>query len=97
MPTLKNALMTQDLKCIAGSGMFTGGRVLTYLKQLIDVFFNIGLVGWFFRQKEPRGRQPNWKGAHKLSFSANNYPSKQNHHLESHRPRRSRMRINAFG
>ncbi|AUC81157.1 MBL fold metallo-hydrolase RNA specificity domain-containing protein [Lacinutrix sp. Bg11-31] len=51
---------------IAGSGMVTGGRVLTYLKQLIDnPTTTILLVG--YQAEGTRGRQL-LEGAHELKF-----------------------------
>jgi metallo-beta-lactamase family protein len=51
---------------IAGSGMVTGGRVLTYLKQLIDkTSTNVLLVG--YQAEGTRGRQL-LEGAHELKF-----------------------------
>ncbi|MCM4173287.1 MBL fold metallo-hydrolase [Arenibacter sp. TNZ] len=67
---------------IAGSGMVTGGRVLTYLKQLIDVSStSVLLVG--FQAEGTRGRQL-LEGAHELKFFGKYYPVKAKiHHLES--------------
>ncbi|MFT6838985.1 MAG: metallo-beta-lactamase family protein, partial [Sediminicola sp.] len=51
---------------IAGSGMVTGGRVLTYLKQLIDEpSTTVLLVGYM--AEGTRGRQL-LEGAHELKF-----------------------------
>lgn len=67
---------------IAGSGMVTGGRVLTYLKQLIDEpNTSILLVG--YQAEGTRGRQL-LEGAHELKFFGRYYPVKaQIHHIES--------------
>lgn len=67
---------------IAGSGMITGGRVLTYLKQLIDEpTTTVLLVG--FQAEGTRGRQL-LEGAHELKFFGRYYPVKaQVDHLES--------------
>ncbi len=67
---------------IAGSGMVTGGRVLTYLKQLIDFHTtNVLLVG--YQAEGTRGRQL-LEGAHELKFFGKYYPVKANiQHLES--------------
>jgi metallo-beta-lactamase family protein len=67
---------------IAGSGMVTGGRVLTYLKQLIDVpSTQILLVG--FQAEGTRGRQL-LDGAYELKLFGKYYPVKAKlHHLES--------------
>ncbi|RFN60248.1 MBL fold metallo-hydrolase RNA specificity domain-containing protein [Marixanthomonas ophiurae] len=67
---------------IAGSGMVTGGRVLTYLKQLIDQSTtNILLVG--YQAEGTRGRQL-LEGAHELKFFGKYYPVKASvHHVES--------------
>lgn len=67
---------------IAGSGMVTGGRVLTYLKQLIDEpNTTILLVG--FQAEGTRGRQL-LEGAHELKFFGKYYPIKAAvHHIES--------------
>lgn len=67
---------------IAGSGMITGGRVLTYLKQLIDEpTTTVLLVG--FQAEGTRGRQL-LEGAHELKFFGKYYPVKaQVDHLES--------------
>ncbi|MAL60329.1 MAG: MBL fold metallo-hydrolase [Flavobacteriaceae bacterium] len=67
---------------IAGSGMVTGGRVLTYLKQLIDEpNTSILLVG--YQAEGTRGRQL-LEGAHEIKFFGNYYPVKAEiHHLES--------------
>ncbi|MCM4153403.1 MBL fold metallo-hydrolase [Arenibacter sp. N53] len=67
---------------IAGSGMVTGGRVLTYLKQLIDVAStSVLLVG--FQAEGTRGRQL-LEGAHELKLFGKYYPVKAKiHHLES--------------
>lgn len=67
---------------IAGSGMVTGGRVLTYLKQLIDVTSTtILLVG--YQAEGTRGRQL-LEGTHELKLFGKYYPVKANiKHLES--------------
>ena len=67
---------------IAGSGMVTGGRVLTYLKQLIDEpTTTILLVG--YQAEGTRGRQL-LEGAHEIKFFGKYYPVKaEAHHLES--------------
>ena len=67
---------------IAGSGMVTGGRVLTYLKQLIDKpTTTILLVG--FQAEGTRGRQL-WEGAHELKIFGKYYPVKAGiHRIES--------------
>jgi len=67
---------------IAGSGMVTGGRVLTYLKQLIDEpSTSILLVG--YQAEGTRGRQL-LEGAHEIKFYGKYYPVKAEvHHLES--------------
>ncbi|MDV7138437.1 MBL fold metallo-hydrolase [Maribacter sp. TH_r10] len=67
---------------IAGSGMVTGGRVLTYLKQLIDVESTIVLlVG--YQAEGTRGKQL-LEGAHELKLFGKYYPVKARiEHLES--------------
>jgi len=67
---------------IAGSGMVTGGRVLTYLKQLIDEpSTSILLVG--YQAEATRGRQL-LEGAYELKFFGKYYDVKaQIHHIES--------------
>jgi len=67
---------------IAGSGMVTGGRVLTYLKQLIDVpSTTILLVG--YQAEGTRGRQL-LEGTHELKLFGKYYPVKAKiRHLES--------------
>jgi metallo-beta-lactamase family protein len=67
---------------IAGSGMVTGGRVLTYLKQWIDLpSTSVLLVG--FQAEGTRGRQL-LEGAHELKLFGKYYPVKGKvHHLES--------------
>ncbi len=67
---------------IAGSGMVTGGRVLTYLKQLIDnPTTNILLVG--YQAEGTRGRQL-LEGTHELKFFGKYYPVNASvHHIES--------------
>ena len=59
---------------IAGSGMVTGGRILTYLQQLIDQpLTTILLVG--FQAEGTRGRQLK-DGAHEIRFFGKYYPVK---------------------
>jgi metallo-beta-lactamase family protein len=59
---------------IAGSGMVTGGRVLTYLKQLIDESSTtVLLVG--YQAEGTRGRQL-LDGAHEIRFFGKYYPVK---------------------
>lgn len=59
---------------IAGSGMVTGGRVLTYLKQLIDEHTTtVLLVG--YQAEGTRGRQLQ-EGAHEIKFFGKYYPVK---------------------
>ncbi|MCM4163437.1 MULTISPECIES: MBL fold metallo-hydrolase RNA specificity domain-containing protein [unclassified Arenibacter] len=67
---------------IAGSGMVTGGRVLTYLKQWIDLPSTfVLLVG--FQAEGTRGRQL-LEGAYELKLFGKYYPVKGKvHHLES--------------
>jgi len=67
---------------IAGSGMVTGGRVLTYLKQLVgEPETSILLVG--FQAEGTRGRLL-LEGAHELKLFGKYYPIKASiHHLES--------------
>ncbi|HSM62960.1 MAG TPA: MBL fold metallo-hydrolase [Gillisia sp.] len=67
---------------IAGSGMVTGGRVLTYLQQLIDKpETSVLLVG--FQAEGTRGRQL-LEGAHEIKFFGKYYPIKAKiHHDES--------------
>jgi metallo-beta-lactamase family protein len=67
---------------IAGSGMVTGGRVLTYLKQMIDkTNTTVLLVG--YQAEGTRGRQL-LEGAHELKFFGKYYPVKAEiHHIES--------------
>ena len=67
---------------IAGSGMVTGGRVLTYIKQLADKeSTTILLVG--FQAEETRGRKL-LEGATELKIYGNYIPIKAKvHHLES--------------
>lgn len=67
---------------IAGSGMVSGGRVLTYLKQLIDLTTTtILLVG--YQAEGTRGRQL-LEGVHELKLFGKYYPVKANiKHLES--------------
>jgi metallo-beta-lactamase family protein len=57
---------------IAGSGMVTGGRVLTYLKQLIDEpTTTVLLVG--YQAEGTRGRQLQ-EGVHEIRFFGKYYP-----------------------
>ena len=67
---------------IAGSGMVTGGRVLTYMKQLIDEPTTIILmVG--YQAEGTRGRQL-LEGAHELKFFGKYFPVKATvEHIES--------------
>ena len=67
---------------IAGSGMVTGGRVLTYLKQLIDFeSTTILIVG--YQAEGTRGRRL-LEGAHELKLFGKYYPVKAKvAHLES--------------
>ena len=67
---------------IAGSGMVTGGRVLTYLSQLIDKSnTTILLVG--YQAEGTRGRQL-LEGARELKFFGKYHPVKAEiHHIES--------------
>lgn len=59
---------------IAGSGMVTGGRVLTYLQQLIDEpSTTVLLVG--YQAEGTRGRQLQ-EGTHKIKFFGKYYPVK---------------------
>lgn len=67
---------------IAGSGMVTGGRVLTYLKQMIDkANTSVLLVG--YQAEGTRGRQL-LEGAYELKFFGKYYPVKaQIDHIET--------------
>ncbi len=67
---------------IAGSGMVTGGRVLTYLKQLVDIpSTTILLVG--YQAEGTRGRQL-LEGTHEIKLFGKYYPVKAKiQHLES--------------
>ncbi len=67
---------------IAGSGMVTGGRVLTYLKQLVDISTtSVVLVG--FQAEGTRGRLLQ-EGAHEIKLFGKYYPVKANiHQIES--------------
>ncbi len=67
---------------IAGSGMVTGGRVLTYLKQLIDKKnTSVLLVG--YQAEGTRGRQL-LEGAYELKFFGKYHEVKAEiHHIES--------------
>ncbi|RED49363.1 MBL fold metallo-hydrolase RNA specificity domain-containing protein [Seonamhaeicola aphaedonensis] len=61
---------------IAGSGMVTGGRVLTYLQQIIDnPTTTVLLVG--YQAEGTRGRQLQ-EGAHEIRFFGKYYPVKAN-------------------
>ncbi|MFD1614077.1 MBL fold metallo-hydrolase RNA specificity domain-containing protein [Gelatiniphilus marinus] len=61
---------------IAGSGMVTGGRVLTYLQQLIDeASTTVLLVG--YQAEGTRGRQLK-DGAHEIRFFGKYHPVKAN-------------------
>ena len=67
---------------IAGSGMVTGGRVLTYLKQLIDVTSTTVLIVGY-QAEGTRGRRL-LEGAHELKLFGKYYPVKAEIvHLES--------------
>ncbi|WP_339709396.1 MBL fold metallo-hydrolase [uncultured Kriegella sp.] len=67
---------------IAGSGMVTGGRVLTYLKQLIDIpSTTVLLIG--FQAEGTRGRQL-LEGAHEIKLFGKYSPVKAKiEHFES--------------
>ncbi|HLV14264.1 MAG TPA: MBL fold metallo-hydrolase [Xanthomarina sp.] len=67
---------------IAGSGMVTGGRVLTYLQQLIDEpSTTVLIVG--FQAEGTRGRQL-LEGVHEIKFFGKYYPVKATvKHMES--------------
>lgn len=67
---------------IAGSGMVTGGRVLTYLKQLIDISTTtVLLIG--YQAEGTRGRQL-LEGAHEIKLFGKYYPVKARiRHMES--------------
>ena len=65
---------TRSKIIIAGSGMVTGGRVLTYLQQLIDhASTTVLLVG--YQAEGTRGRQLQ-EGAHEIKFFGKYYPVK---------------------
>ncbi|GAL72492.1 metallo-beta-lactamase family protein RNA-specific [Jejuia pallidilutea] len=65
---------TRSKIVIAGSGMVTGGRVLTYLQQLIDEpTTTVLLVG--YQAEGTRGRQL-LDGAHEIKFFGKYYPVK---------------------
>ncbi|WP_431136876.1 MBL fold metallo-hydrolase RNA specificity domain-containing protein [Psychroserpens mesophilus] len=65
---------TRSKIVIAGSGMVTGGRVLTYLQQLIDEpSTTVLLVG--YQAEGTRGRQLQ-DGAHEIRFFGKYYPVK---------------------
>ncbi len=72
---------TRSKVVIAGSGMVTGGRVLTYLQQLIDISTTtVLLVGYM--AEGTRGRQL-LEGAHELKFFGKYYPVRAKvEHLE---------------
>ena len=67
---------------VAGSGMVTGGRVLTYMQQYIDQENTaVLLVG--YQAEGTRGRQL-LDGAHEIKIRGRYYPVKaQIHHIES--------------
>lgn len=67
---------------IAGSGMVTGGRVLTYLKQLIDNSnTSVLLVG--YQAEGTRGRQL-LEGTHEIKIYGRYYPVQAKiHHIEN--------------
>jgi metallo-beta-lactamase family protein len=67
---------TRSKVIIAGSGMVTGGRVLTYLQQLIDESSTtVLLVG--YQAEGTRGRQL-LDGTHEIKFFGKYYPVKAN-------------------
>jgi metallo-beta-lactamase family protein len=67
---------------IAGSGMVTGGRVLTYLQQFIDEPSTTVLLAGY-QAEGTRGRQL-LDGAHELKFFGKYYPVKARiEHIES--------------
>ncbi|WP_024480180.1 MBL fold metallo-hydrolase RNA specificity domain-containing protein [Cellulophaga baltica] len=67
---------------IAGSGMVTGGRVLTYLKQMIDKTSTTVLLAGY-QAEGTRGKQL-LEGAHELKIFGKYYPIKASiQHLES--------------
>lgn len=80
--TLATIHDTRPKVIIAGSGMVTGGRVLTYLQEMIDKpNTNILLVG--YQAEGTRGRQL-LEGAHELKFFGKFYPVlSQVDHIES--------------
>ncbi len=59
---------------VAGSGMVTGGRVLTYLQQMID-YSNTSILLVGFQAEGTRGRQL-LDGAHEIRFFGKYYPVK---------------------
>ena len=67
---------------VAGSGMVTGGRVLTYIQQYIDQEnTHVLLVG--YQAEGTRGRQL-LDGAHEIKIRGRYYPVKAEiHHIES--------------
>jgi metallo-beta-lactamase family protein len=67
---------------VAGSGMVTGGRVLTYIQQYVDQeSTDILLVG--YQAEGTRGRQL-LDGAHEIKIRGRYYPVKAKiHHIES--------------
>ncbi len=67
---------------IAGSGMVTGGRVLTYLQQLIDIPSTTILMAGY-QAEGTRGRQL-LEGVYELKFFGKYYPVKARvEHIES--------------
>jgi len=65
---------TRSKIIVAGSGMVTGGRVLTYLQQLIDVpTTTVLLVG--YQAEGTRGRQLQ-EGTYEIKFFGKYYPVK---------------------
>ena len=67
---------------IAGSGMVTGGRVLTYLKQLIDEYTTTILLAGY-QAEGTRGRKL-LEGAQEIKIYGKYYPVKAEvHHIES--------------
>lgn len=67
---------------VAGSGMVTGGRVLTYMQQYVDQENTaVLLVG--YQAEGTRGRQL-LEGAHEIKIQGRYYPIKAEiHHIES--------------
>ena len=67
---------------IAGSGMVTGGRVLTYLKQLIDEYTTTILLAGY-QAEGTRGRKL-LEGAQEIKIYGKYYPvNAEVHHIES--------------